>query len=444
MEISKQDDESQVKQARIDLTELGTTGLNQFGGWISEEVLKQLEGQRGMRVFREMEDNDSTVGAIMFVIDKLIRAVEWKVTPFSKSPEDIQRADFLDSNRKDMEQPWTEVISEIMSMTTFGQAPLEMVFKIRRGQMGLQLDTDIDDRIPSSRFNDGLIGWAKLPLRAQETIQQWKISPKGAIEGFWQIAPPSFNRVFIPIDKVLLFRTSMRKNNPLGRSILRNAFRPWFFKKKIENIEGIGVERDLAGLPFAGVPPEILSKDASDEEKAILATIKQIVTNVRRDEQEGVIFPLIYDENNNPLYEFKLLSTGGGRQFKTNEIINRYRQDIAFSVIADFILLGHEKTGSFALADSKTKIFSLALKAWLQVIADIFNRKAIPTLFMLNGMDTENLPELTFGDIETVDLQQLAVYITALTGAGIDLTGDNIANYLKGQANFPREETDGV
>ena len=114
------------------------------------------------------------------------------------------------------------------------------------------------------------------------------------------------------------------------------------------------------------------------------------------------------------------------------------------AVVADFILLGHQKTGTFSVADSKTKIFSMALKAWLNAIASVFNRKAIPTLFMVNGLPTEELPQLTFGDIETVDLNELSNYINALTGASIDLTSENISNYLKSQGNLPLDEQEGV
>ena len=31
--------------------------------------------------------------------------------------------------------------------------------------------------------------------------------------------------------QALLFRTKSRKDNPEGRSILRNAYRPWYFKE---------------------------------------------------------------------------------------------------------------------------------------------------------------------------------------------------------------------
>ncbi|WP_155274431.1 hypothetical protein [Piscirickettsia salmonis] len=45
-----------------------------------------------------------------------------------------------------------------------------------------------------------------------------------------------------------MFRTTSRKGNPEGRSILRNAYQPWYYKKNLESIESIGIERNLVGL----------------------------------------------------------------------------------------------------------------------------------------------------------------------------------------------------
>ena len=45
------------------------------------------------------------------------------------------------------------------------------------------------------------------------------------------------------------------------------------------------------------------------------------------------------------------------RQFDTNAIINRYDTKIAMTVLADFLMLGHNKVGSFALSSDKTGFF---------------------------------------------------------------------------------------
>ena len=78
--------------------------------------------------------------------------------------------------------------------------------------------------------------------------------------------PPSYNLYTIPIDKALLFRTKSRKDNPEGRSILRNAYRSWYFKRRIQEVEGIGIERDLAGLPVMYAPADLDIWNPDDEQ----------------------------------------------------------------------------------------------------------------------------------------------------------------------------------
>ena len=311
----------------------------------------------------------------------------------------------------------------------------EIVYKKRGG-------LDNPDPTQRSKFKDGKIGWRKMPMRAQDTIDHWIFDKQGGIRGCMQLAPPSYRQVVIPIEKCLLFRTQAHKNNPEGRSILRNSYRSWYFKKKIEEIEGIGLERDLAGIPIAYVDPAIMSAGATADQQAMLEAIKKLIVNVRRDTQEGIIFPRVYDTTGKPLYEFELLNSGGTRQFDTTTIITRYEQRIAMTVLADFILLGHGGTGSYSLAGNKTRLFAVALESYLDNITNVFNDYAIPKLFEINGMDTSRLPKLRHSDLETPSLQELSQYITTLAGAGMSMFPDKkLEEYLRQIATLPKEDT---
>lgn len=412
------------------LEEIGSTGLKRSGGFINEEFLKVLDGKKGVETYREMRDNDPIIGAMIFAIQMMIRKVQWRVETQGEGDADMMAVEFLEQQMEDMSMTWEDTISEITSMLPFGWSWHEQVFKRRMGQQ--------DDPNESSAFDDGRIGWAKLPIRAQETLYEWKLREDGEILGMVQIAPPLYDIRFIPANKSLHFRTVTHKNNPEGRSILRNAYRPWYFKKHIENIEGIGIERDLAGLPVALVPPEMLKKTASPETKRSLESIKKIITNIRRDEQEGVIFPKAFNKDGQELYELKLLSTGGQRQFDTDKVIRRKNQEIASVVLADFILLGHEGVGSFALSTDKTNLFMGAVKAWVDSIASIFNRFAVPKLFEFNDFQIDNVPYLVAGEIKDRDLEKLSSYILRLAQSGTLLPDPDLENYLREQADLPQ------
>lgn len=408
-------DEEEARPSFNGLREIGVSGLKRTSGYVSEEFLPTLQGKAGAKIYQEMESNDAIVSSVLFAIEMFLRKVGWKVKPFSEDEEDIKNAEFVESCRHDMSHTWGEFMSEVMSMLPYGWAYHETVYKRRLGT------GDQPEDGASSKYSDGRIGWRKLPIRAQETLHKWEFDDEGGINGMWQMAPPDFKVVYIPMQKALLFRTSSKKNNPEGKSVLRSAYRAWHFKKRIEEIEGVGIERDLAGLPFAEVPAEMMSDNATDDDKATLGAIKELVRNVRRDEQEGVIWPVAFDANGNQMMKFSLLSAGGSRTFDTDRVISRYDQRIAMTVLADFILLGNEGVGSYAMTTTKTGMFQAALGSWLDNIADVFNRYAIPRLFALNGISLDRLPTLEHDQVQEASIEEIGIALANLAGAGAAL-----------------------
>jgi hypothetical protein len=429
------------ERAEDPFVEIGNSGLKRQSGIITQDPLKELQGLRGVRVFQEMEANDPIIGALLYTIDTLIRGVDWTVEPGQDGGDEAD-AQFIEEAMNDMEMPFKEVISEILSMLTFGWSFHEIVYKQRRGPQLSPVTDPVTGKVeipPSSRFSDGKTGWHKIAGRAQDTLQRWVFDEdNGSILGMIQSAAPSYEFKYVPLSKAMLFRTNTRYNNPEGRSILRNAYRPWFFKTKIENIQGIGIERDLAGLPVLHIPPEYLSSDATATQKAIAADMKEMIRNIRRDEQEGALVPRVYDKDGNSMFELELLSTGGRRQFDTREIMAMYDARMAMTSMADFVLLGHEIHGSFALADNKTELLAAGLGATMDLIADQFNRKGIPKLLLLNGRPVENPPQLKHGDIEAQDLAQLGSFLQQMTTAGFEMGDDrNLEDHLRRAAGLP-------
>lgn len=427
-------DDVEVSKQEVNFTEIGLPGLSHTGGQVTEEFLTELKGTKGIDAFKEMRDNDPIVGAGIMAIQNLVKQAEWHVEPGGDSQRDIEVADFVETNIHDMEDSWKEFITEAMSMIVFGWSLHEVVYKRREG--------NILDPVRGSKYDDGRIGWQDLAPRGQDTLFNWEFDDNERVQAFVQAPNSRFSRRSIPRRKFLLFRATTHKSNPEGKSALRNAYRPWFFKKRIEELEGIGIERDLAGLPVVKVPPRLLKSSATDTEKETLDRIRDMVKNVRNDEQAGLILPAAYDDRGNSLMEFDLLTTRGRKKFDTTEIIERYNKTIAMSMLADFILIGHESVGSFALASSKTNLFSTAIGSYMGIIADEINKRAIPQLLRFNGMLDAEMPTLVHSDIETVDLDALANYVTALAKAGLDLTGDDVVRRLRDQANLPTESVE--
>ena len=415
-----------------DSKEIGRVGQRRYGGIFYEEFLSELRGRKGAEVFTEMSNNDETIGAILFAIEMLVRQASWNVEPGGSTAKDREAAEFVKSCMDDMQQTWIDTISEILSFLTYGWSFHEIVYKRRMGRT--------KDNRTSSKYDDGLIGWMKLPIRSQETLYQWEYDDQDNLIGMTQMPPPDFGLITIPMNKAMLFRTRSRKDNPEGRSILRTAYRSWYFKRRIQEIEGIGIERDLAGLPVITTPEGMDIWDKDDEDmNAIRAGLEAMVKNIRRDSTEGLVLPFGYT--------FELTSTGGSRQFDTNSIIARYDTKISQTVLADFSQLGHESVGSFALSSDKTNLFSMAICAFLDIICQTFNSQGIPALIDINGdhfAGVTDYPRLTHGDIEDVDLATVATFIKDMTSIGVIIPDESLEDYVRQLGKLPKRTTDTV
>ncbi len=414
--------------------EIGKTGLPIYSGVVDDEPLSKLTGDLWRKAVRDMTANDASIRSMLFLVEMIARQVEWQIKPFEEeNADDEELALFIRQCMfEDMQQTWQDTVAEILSSLPWGWSWFETVYK-RRGGIS-------DDKTQNSRFSDGRIGWRKWAIRSQESLTRWEFDNWDEVVAMVQTPEPDFEERIIPFAKSLHFRTSSHKQNPEGASVLRGAYRSWFFKSNIENIEGIGIERDLAGYPVVTCPPEYFKSDASADQKAILNYLTDLVTKIRRDESEGVVMPTQRDEKGNDVFSLTLLSTGGARQFDTSAIIDRYDSRMLMSVMADFLLLGTKTTGSYALSDTKFRAFLKALKTWLDSICDTVNRYAIPRLLALNGKTSERAPYLECGTLEEITLKDLGSFIDVLVKAGVTFNVEEQA-YLKGKANIPVDAT---
>lgn len=415
--------------------EYGRIGQYRYSGMFFEEFLPELRGTRGVQTYYQMSENDDTVGAILFAIQMLMRQVDFTIEPGGPSDIDKAAAEFVESCLYDMANTWQDTLAEILSFLTYGWSYHEICYKRRNGR---KRDSDF-----SSKFDDGLIGWSKLPIRAQDTLFRWEYKPgTDVLLGMSQMPPPDFGVLTIPLEKALHFRTTSVKNNPEGRSILRTAYKSWYFKSRIQEIEGIGIERNLAGFPVLYTPPNMNLWDPDDKEsQEALSWARDIVTGIKQDSEMGIVLP-----GGEGGWKLELLHGNTGKAIDTNAVIERYDKRIATTVLADFVMLGQQSVGSFALASSKTKIFALAVGTYLDVICDVFNSQGIPRLIDLNGKAFSQItdyPHMVHGDIEDKDLAVFGEFLQRVSASGILQPDDQIEDYVRRVAGLPnRLETE--
>ena len=397
---------------------LGIAGDNTHNGQIrADEFLPELRGKRAIRKYREMRDNDSTIGAVMYATEQVLRDVDIKVMPANDTPAAKREADFVESIFKDMDHTLDDHVSEALSSLTFGFAWFEVVYKRRSGQK------------TGSKYSDGRMGVRKIASRAPWTISKFEVDQKtGDVLGVHQEGSGYNNTNYIPCRKSLYYRTTAINNDPSGRSILRNAYTSYEYLNNLQSIEAIAVERELAGIPVARIPSEYLSPDATSAQSGFLANLQQILRDVKFNEQGYIVLPsdTYPDSNGSPtntrLVDVELMASNGKRNIDIDPIVKRYQHDIARSVLSEFLMLGGGNTGSYALSKSKTDLFLRALESYIQAIVDVLNKQLVERLWELNGLNYDLMPTIVAGDVAPHDLREIAAFLRNLNGANIDVS----------------------
>ena len=402
---------------------LGIAGDNTQNGQIrADEFLPELRGKRAIRKYREMRDNDSTIGAVMYATEQVLRDVDIKVMPANDTPAAKREADFVESIFDDMDHTLDDHISEALSSLTFGFAWFEVVYKRRKGP------NNRSDK-SRSKFTDGRIGVRKIASRAPWTISKFDVDQKtGDVLGVHQEGAVFNNTSFIPTRKSLYYRTTAINNDPSGRSILRNAYTSYEYLNNLQSIEAIAVERELAGIPVARIPAEYLSTDATSAQAGFVGNLQQILRDVKFNEQGYIILPsdTYPDKDGSPtsnrLVDVELMAANGKRNIEIDPIVKRYQHDIARSVLSEFLMLGGGNTGSYALSKSKTDLFLRALESYIQAIVDVLNKQLVERLWELNGLNYDLMPTIVAGDVAPHDLREIAAFLRNLNGANIDVS----------------------
>lgn len=411
--------------------ELGASSSKNSQGFDWEEFIPNLRGRKAIKKYREMRDNDPIIGAIILAMDLMLRGVDWRV-----EGENDEAIEFVESVMGDMENTWEDFISDVVSFLPFGFSVFEIVYK-RRRKTGTH----------KSRHDDGKIGVHKLSPRPQWTITEF-VYEDSKVVGYKQDTI-GMTGVTVPMSKSILFRTSSLNDLPTGRSILRNAYVSYYYSTHVTSIESIAIERELNGLPVARIPSEYLVDNASADKVAFRNAIEQMVRDVKRNEQGYIVLPSdLYTDDEGKLsssrmVEFELMTSSGTRDIDTSKVIMRHQQDMARSVLADFITLGQGDTGSFALSKSKTDLFLSALQAYADNIAATITKQLITPLWRLNGFNDDDMPDVVAGTVAPADLGELGEFVRNVSGAGMPIFADiETENAVREMAGLPTRDDD--
>ena len=401
----------------------GLYGFDVSGGYqeglayIIDEFLRDLEGTKGRRVYREMRDNDPIIGSIMTAISLTMTSARWRVVSPIDNEEDEQ---FIKSALFNQRFGFNTFIQSFSDVLLFGFGVYEVILK---------------------KDDLGRYTLKQLAPRLQETIYEWDLDEDFNVVGVWQQPRTVIGKYYIPAEKILHLRSNFNRGNPEGKSIIRNAYKSYYYIKALQQVEAIAAERELNGLPVLYAPSAVTN------DSQMVTKLTQIVRDVKFNEQGGIVFPsdTYVDADGNPTnvkkYELQLLASEGSRNIDVSATIRRHQQDIYMSTLTDILLMGNDGVGTYSLAKEKGKLLNYAVKNFLDNICDAINEQVIRKIWTLNGYDQDTCPKLTYDDVDDIDIAELGDFVRNISGAGVILGGDDdVENALRDKAGLPKKE----
>jgi len=404
---------------RFKLSEGGYVGLNIFNGVSNEEMKKELNFPNNLKTYKNMSYH-GTVNAPLTLYTNIISKADWVVKPPKEATEEEKKqTEFIRECLTDMDQPFEELIKDILSMNIYGFSVHEKVYRKRYTSNG-------------SKYNDGLIAWKKLPIRSQESIKKFLFSDDGnEVTGVQQnvsnLSDP-YGRfsmrdkleVNLPKSKFMLFRTGNHRGDPYGKSMLRDAYLAWRYLTVLEEIESNGVAKDMAGLPILSMPPQYLSKDSTPDQVAIRQYYERSMANLQMNQQSAMILPNAYDpDTRQPLFKLELLSMDGKKGFDTTKVKEYYKNLILTSLFADILIMGQSATGSFALGQIKNSLSGAMAESMIREIKSVFNNDLIRQTYELNGWNTARACTLDFENLESADLESFSKAVQRFSSTSV-------------------------
>lgn len=432
---------------------LVSNGLRRSSGYIHEDQFKKLMGRRNSRcLYREMEDNEPIVGGSLYFFRSVLKSLDTWFDPSDKNDEvALRQAQYIRECAEDMSHTMADFFDNGATSMLYGFKLFEIVYKRRAGE-------NRDPR-KSSRFNDNGVGWRKFMPISPHAVDDWLYNADEEVCGVWIDGSASSSikgRRLLPLEKAIHIVAIADNENPEGRSVYKTARKPYCYKKRLEEIEAITIERGN-GYPVVYVPQELfvpvkgsddpLNTAAVEQEAdrvANLSAFEAMVKDIRKDEKMGVVFPAKMDCNGKPTgFDLELLTPQGAGGFSSNidTAIKRHTLEMAESLLIDLFKLGGDGNGNRALGEVKLEVTAKALTSLANNFKQQMTSSVVPRLLKLNGMDLTKIPVMRSSEIKPHDLKDFGEYLKAITVAGVPLNSEAQRKAILDKAGLPDSDT---
>lgn len=383
--------------------ELGGSGTIIIGGILSEaDYNPDLAGRERVRIYDQMRKGDATVRLGLQAVKKPLLSASWYVKP-GKAEEKMDNPEKKTFIQEELfNNPnfsWTQTLNQILLFCDYGNSIFEKVWRLRV---------------------DGKIGWKKFAPRLPQTIWRYTLED-GVTPGITQVLPTGGN-IQIPQWKLMMFINELEGSNYEGISLLRAAYKPWFYKDTLYKIDAIASERQGMGVPIIKVPPQANPKDK--------ARAKVIAKNMRVNEQSYIDLPIGFS--------VEYIDTKAKELKNVQAMVLHHDRQILKAFLAHFLDMGASSAGTKNLSDDQSELFLVSLKYMAKLIQEQMNL-AIRELIDLNftGTQENEYPTLEIGGIGQVDFAQLSLALGQMVTAGVIVPDEQLEKYTRQTMDLP-------
>jgi len=405
------------------------------GGYVQErEKNSDLTGTRRYTTFASLVSNTSIIAAAVRTYLNYAGSVGWRLDPADEDSAEAERiAELADEILHDMRRPWHRVVRRAATQPLYG--------------------FDIQERTLKRR-PDGAIGYLSIYPRPQHTIDRWHVDEvTGELLGVIQVHPATGKEIYLPRWKIVYVGDDSLTDDPRGLALLRQVTPAAKRLMRYEQIEGIGFDTDLRGIPVGYAPfAEIKQQqdqslktkaDASAEPNALETFIQR---HIKHPELGIVLDSMVYssrDEAQTPsgqrMWGLELLKGNGAGLAEMGVAIERLNHEIARALGVEFLLLGQTK-GTQALSDSKIEGFKLQVETILDELAWTFQQDVIKPLALANGWPEDLVPSIEHDPVRQGDIESIARSLADMARAGATIERDDpVIDAWRDLARLPRQ-----
>lgn len=393
-------------------TVFGDSGTKRFSGYFIEEYNPEWRDDKRVENVEKMRRGDATIQGAMRAIKSPILSAEWNVVSDEDDEKSEEIREFVEHALFNMEgRTWKEFLREALNYLAFGHYVFEKLWKIEKGEILLR---DLAPRIPSS-----IIKWKMKDGVTPGITQRVLNNDEGSVNGMAEI----------PMSKLLILTNEKEGDDLSGQSIFRSAYKHWIFLELLYKIQGISAERFGVGIPVV-YPGE----GSGDEEQG---KAEDMASNIRSNEKGYIVMPGPKKEGG---WTLEILTPGAGASAANSAMdgaIKHHSSMILMSVMATFLQLGTNATGSYALSEDQSSFFLKCEQDMASYLAEQINAQVIKEMVDLNFGPQKCYPYLKATSLGDIDFGEYATTLSSLVNAGLVKMNAKMIQFVHREFKLP-------